>query len=153
MSGSPAFDIPPDLYGAGGSLRGWYTDPAGAVVQFERPTRATREMTEWLVGPGLARLRGRFPQATNMILVLDLSLMEGRDPAARVVMLDAARKVGSIIGRRILIPPVKTNAVYLTTLHAASALLSAVGINLEIAKSLADVIAEAKLKPAGPVPR
>jgi hypothetical protein len=150
MTGSPAFDAPPDLHGAG-VLRAWFTDPPGAVVQMMRPSRGTVEVADWMVGPGYARLRGRFPGADSLILVMDLSLMEGRDRAARVVMMDKGREFNRLFARTFIIPPLKTNPVYPTTLHAAAALLTAFGVDLKVESSLANVIAQWKLKPAPPV--
>jgi hypothetical protein len=150
MSGSPAFDVPPDIYGAR-VLRAWFTDPPGVVVQMAEPSRGTVQIAEWMVGHGYARLRGRFPEAERLILVIDLSLMEGRDPAARAVMLDKAREFSQLFERTVIIPPLKGSPIYLTTLHAAAALLTAFGVDLKIEKSLAAVIAQWKLKPAPPV--
>jgi hypothetical protein len=150
MSDAPAFEEPPDVRGAG-LLRAWYTDPPGAVVQMVRRARGTKEMAEWMVGPGLAQLRGRFPGCSELILVIDLSLMEGRDPAARVVMMDAGRELAQLISQTFVIRPEKANPVYLTTLHAAAALLSAFGVSLTISGSLRDVISRFNLKPATPL--
>jgi hypothetical protein len=147
MTGAPAFDVPPDLHGAG-VLRAWFTDPPGAVVQMARPGRGTVEIANWMVGPGFARLHGRFPESESLILVMDLRLMEGRDPAARVVMMDKGREVNRLFARTFIIPPLKTNPVYLTTLHAAAALLTAFGVDLKIESSLPKVIAQCDLKPA-----
>ena len=147
MTHAPAFDRPPDLLGAG-CLRGWFTDPPGAVVQIAQPARGTKEMAEWLVGPMFLRLRGRFPTSEGMVLVLDLSLMDGRDTAARTVVIDRAREAGQIFGRVYIIAPLKTNAVYLTTLHAAATLLNALGRDIHIETSLIEVIQRCDLKPA-----
>jgi hypothetical protein len=149
MAHGPAFAVPPDLLGAG-NLRVWFTDPPGAIVQLSQPARGTKEMAEWLVGPGFARLRGRFP-AAEMILVIDLSLMEGRDSAAREVMIDKAREPGRIFARTFMIPPLKASAVYMATLHAASALFNALGRDINIERSLSAVIAQCELKPARPI--
>jgi hypothetical protein len=150
MGAEPAFEIPPDIQGAG-VLRAWFTEPPGAVVQLTHLTRGTKEVAEWLVGPGYARLRGRFPEAQGLILVIDLSLMDGRDAAARLVMLEKARESKMLFSKVVMIPPLKTNPVYLTTLHAAAALLNAFGLDLKIEKSLEEVIARCKLKPASAV--
>src|SRR5262245_48272351 len=98
MTHAPAFDRPPDLLGAG-CPRGWFTDPPGAIVQIAQPARGTKEMAEWLVGPAFLRLRGRFPTAEGMVLVIDLSLMDGRDTAARTLIIERARQAGKIFGR------------------------------------------------------
>jgi hypothetical protein len=150
MRGEPAFEIPPDILGAG-LLRAWFTEPPGAVVQLTQLTRGTKELAEWLVGPGYARLRGRFPEAQGLILVVDLSLMDGRDAAARAVMLEKARESKMLFSKTFMIPPMKANPVYLTTLHAAAALLTAFGVDLKIEKSVEEVIARCKLKPAAAV--
>jgi hypothetical protein len=150
MVGTPAFDVPPDILGAR-VLRAWFTDPPGVVVQMAQPSRGTVELAEWMVGPGYTRLRGRFPASERLILVIDLSLMEGRDPAARAVMMDKAREFNRLFERTIIIPPLQSNPVYLTTLHAAAALLTAFGVDLKLEKSLAGVIAQWKLTPAPPL--
>jgi len=150
MRGAPAFDLPPDLIGAGG-LRMWFTDPPGAIVQLAQSARGTKEMAEWLIGPAFARVRGRFPAEDALILVIDLSLMNGRDPAARAVIMDKARESGRLFTRTFLVPPAKASAVYLTTMHAAAALMNALGRDINIESSLADVIARCEMKPAGPV--
>jgi hypothetical protein len=148
MRGAPAFDLPPDLTGAGG-LRMWFTDPPGVIVQIAQPARGTKEMAEWLIGPGFTRVRGRFPGADALILVIDLSLMNGRDPAARVVIMDKAREPGRLFARTFLVPPLKASAVYLTTMHAAAALMNALGRDIHVESSLAEVIAQCDMKPAG----
>jgi hypothetical protein len=45
-------------------------------------------MAQWLVGPGYDALLARSPTVETLILVLDMRAMQGRDPAARRVMLD-----------------------------------------------------------------
>lgn len=150
MTGAPAFDTRPDLYGAGG-LRAWFTDPPGLVVQIARPGRGTQEMAAWLIGPGAARLRGRFPGMSGLVLVIDLTLMEGRDPDARALMLERATEDSGVLSRVIIVPPAKPNAVYLTTLHAAVSLLKSIGRDITIESSLASAIAALGLKPAAPV--
>jgi hypothetical protein len=148
MSGLPVFQVPPDLVGPG-ELRVWFTEPPGAVMQMIARGRGTKEMAEWLVGPALTRLRDRFPQCSQLILVLDFALLEGRDPAARVVMMDKGRECAALFSQSFLIRPEKANPVYITTLHAAAALLSAFGVNLEISNSLREVISRCNLHPAG----
>jgi hypothetical protein len=127
MDGAPAFDTPPHVQ-ALGQLRAWFTDPPGAVLQFARLSRGTVEVAEWAVTNGVARLRGRFPEPRGMLLVMDLSLMDGRDPAARGVMLEHAREVRGMFSRIRIVPPLRTNTVYLGTLHAAVLVLNALGI-------------------------
>jgi hypothetical protein len=143
-----AFDVPPDAQGPG-NLWAWFTDPPGVVVQMISPERGTKEMAEWLVGPGFTQLRARFPQESSLVLVLDFSQMLGRDAAARVVLMEKAREARELFARTYLVPPTKVNPVYLTTLHAAAALLSGFGIDLVIARSLAEVRAQCPLALAG----
>jgi hypothetical protein len=147
MTGAPAFNSAPDFQGVG-ALRAWFTDPPGAIVQMARPGRWTQEMAAWMVGPGNARLRGRFPGASGLLLVLDLTLMDGREPGARALMLERASKGGGLVTRIILIPPANANPVYLTTLRAAVTLLKALGKDIKIERSLTKAIAEFGLKPA-----
>lgn len=150
MTGAPAFDTRPDLYGPSG-LRVWFTEPPGLVVQMARPSRGTHEMAAWLIGPGYARLRGRFPGLSGLALVIDLSLMDGRDPDARALMLERASENNGVVSRIIIVPPAKPNPVYLTTLHAAVTLLNSIGRDITIESSLEKAIATFGLKPAAPV--
>lgn len=146
MAHGPPFDRVPDLLGAG-VVQVWFTDPPGAIVQLSQPSRGTKEMAEWLVGPGFTRVHGRFP-AQELTLVLDLSLMEGRDSAAREVIIGKARESGRMFARVIMIPPLKASSVYMATLHAAIALFKALGRDISIERRLKDVIAQCDLKPA-----
>jgi hypothetical protein len=148
MSGERGFAGPPHLAGEA-NLRAWFTEPAGALVQMVKPSRGTREMAEWLVGAAFDRLRERFPNDTNLILVMDFSLMEGRDPIARSIMMDKARECRELFARSFIVPPLKASPIYMTALHAAAALLTAFGVNLGIERSLEDVLAKCPLKPLG----
>jgi hypothetical protein len=152
MAVTRAFPVPPDIHGVD-NVAAWFTDPPGVIIQMLEPSRGTKAMADWMVGPGLDRLRSRFPHAQRLYFVLDVSAMNGRDPAARVVLMDKAREIAGLFEHSFVIPPLKANPVYTATLHAAAALLSAFGVKLEIASSLADVIARCKLKPAGPAGR
>jgi hypothetical protein len=143
-----AFDVPPNARGPD-NLQAWFTAPPGVLVRMVSPTRGTKEMAEWLVGPGFALLRARFPDEGSLVLVLDFSKMLGRDSAARVVMMDKAREARQLFARTFVIPPAKSNPVYMTTLYAAAALLTGFGIHLVIARSLDQVLAQCPLEPAG----
>jgi hypothetical protein len=151
MTGDPAFDAPPDLHG-GGVLRAWFTDPPGALVQFMRPSRGTQEMAGWVIGPLYSKLRARFPEATMLTLVIDLTLMDGRDPAARAMLLERVSQGRGVIGRVGLVPPPKTSPVYLTTFHAAVTVLNSLGKEVRVESSLEKLIKDLGLKPVGALP-
>ena len=124
----------------------WYTDPPGVVLQLAAPIRGNVEMAEWLCGPGVERLRVRYPNVKGLVLVMDLTLMDGREPDARAVMLRNAAEMRGLFAKVFVVPPAKANRIYLSTLHAAAAVLSAFGVKLSIERSLTMVFARCPLK-------
>jgi hypothetical protein len=150
----PAFTSPPHVRFGNNEAVAWVVHPPGGVAQLTAEVRGTRELAQWVVGPALRVMLDTYPEHRGLIIVLDLSLMQGRDPAARAVMLEKARELARCVGHTYLVPPLKTNAVYRTTLHAAVALLSTLGIHVEMVTSAAEVIERLKLQPvASPTPR
>lgn len=109
--------------------------------------RGTRALAEWVVGPALQSMLQMYPEQEDFVIVLDLSAMQGREPAARVVMMDKARELGRRVTRSFIVPPVKINPVYRTTLHAAAALLTGFGIHIEFVSSATEVIDRLRLTP------
>lgn len=47
----------------------------------------------------------------------------------------------------VIVPPLKTDPVYLSTSHAAAALRSGLGIHIEFVKSAAEVVTRMQLTP------
>ncbi|HKU43714.1 MAG TPA: hypothetical protein VJR89_36395 [Polyangiales bacterium] len=136
MTLAPLFLVQPHLECPHGPLRAWFTAPAGAAVQLSAAGEFTESMARWMVGPGLDALRARFPADPNLLLVLDIRHMTGRPVSVRSVLMDAAREHASTFSRILIAPPLHINAVYLTGLHAAAALVGAFGPHVEITSDL-----------------
>jgi hypothetical protein len=141
----PAFPVAPHIRHEGGTIACWYTEPPGAVVQLTRSVKGTVPLAEWMVGAGYDQLIARYPTAETLILVLDIRAMVGRDPAARSVMLEKARSQKRGRFNSFIVPPTDSSKIYLTTLHAAAALVNTFGSRLQIVKSLREVIVAQKL--------
>jgi hypothetical protein len=109
-------------------------------------------MASWIIGTLYSKLRGRFPEATTLTLVIDLTLMDGRDPAARAMLLERASQARGVIGRVGLVPPSKSNPVYLTTFHAAVTVLNALSKEVRVESSLEKLIKDMSVKPVGALP-
>jgi hypothetical protein len=105
-------------------------------VQLTGSAVFSKEMAEWIVGPGFAALNQRFPHGTELSLLLDLRPMLSREPAARPVIMSAATKHLGMFARVGVIAPAKPPPLYMTTLHAAVALLSAIGPEIRIFETL-----------------
>lgn len=142
-----AFACAPHRTDPDGQIGSWYTEPPGVVVQLLRPAEGTLEMCNWLAGPGTDALLRRFP-SEPLILVFDMRLMTGREPRARNALIEPAKKLKPRIQHGVLLPPERASRVYLSSLYAATALLSVFGYHLELASSLETVIAKYRLVPA-----
>jgi len=132
----PVFASAPDLRFEGGQLVAWFTDPPGVVVQLTEATAFTKEMAEWMVGPGFAALHQRFPQGCKLQLLLDIRPMISREPAARAMFMSAATRHLFLFAKLGVIAPAKPPPLYMTTLHGAIALLSAIGPEISIFETL-----------------
>jgi hypothetical protein len=145
----PPFDARPDVIDPTGTVAAWYTDPPGVIIQFTRPTRGTTELARWVVGPGNDALWRRFRDGSKVILVFDLSLMDGRDAEARALLHESARVNKERVARTIVIPPKGASSAYLSALRVATLLLKIIGFRVEIESSITYVIAECHMKSAG----
>jgi hypothetical protein len=134
-----AFKGAPHLMDPSRALSAWFTDPPGVFVQFARRTALTLPLAEWLAGPLTASLTKRFPGNEPLIFVLDLTQMDGRDPSARPLIVEAGRALGSRAGRAVLVPPLNTSRVYLASLHAAASLARVVGLTVSV-ESLSEAV-------------
>ena len=145
----PVFSCAPHLQADGGKLVAWFTEPAGAVVQLMDAAVFTKEMAEWMVGPGFTQLSKRFAtRETELCLLLDLRPMLSREPAARPVVMSAASKYLKLFTKVGIIPPAKPPPLYMTTLHGAVALLSAIGPEICIYETLEGALAAMQLSTA-----
>ena len=143
-----AFASAPHLVHPSKDVVCWFTDPPGLVIQFARATQGTRSMTEWLGHAAQDALLARFPSHHHLVVVLDLSLMAGREPGARNGLVEPAKRIKSRVARTILLPPRTASRVYLGSMYAATALLSACGIHVEISQSLPKALAAHGLRAA-----
>ena len=141
-----AFPVEPHLQHSSGSLVAWFTEPPGAVVQLTKRVRGTVDLALWLVGPACHELFLRFPDAKELLVVFDLSQMEGRDPAARAALLEKAKTLRPGMMRAVVIPPIGASAVYLSSLRVAVAILQVFGVAVDIETSLNSVLASRGLK-------
>jgi hypothetical protein len=141
----PAFPEPPHL--RFGSIASWFTHPAGSVVQFLEPTRATLPMANWLVGPGFDELMLRFP-TQRLTLVLDLSLMLSRTSASRSVFLGKVRQVGARFGRGALISPRVLKPAAARSVEVSVALIRALGVDVAVFPTASAAIGEWGLRRA-----
>lgn len=146
MTIEPAFTEPPHIrYGKEDEIHAWFTDPPGAIVQLAKPQRATLEQARWLVDEGVTLLRKRFSPDEKVILVLDYRNMTSRDNAARTLMMERAPDIAHHFAGVFIVPPLVASPVYRTTLRAAAALVSALGVNIHIVESLQEVMERHKL--------
>lgn len=136
---SPAFPSPPNLTDPSGTVALWFSEPPGAVVQFQSVARGTPQLAACLVGPARDALLARFPGTGPLVLVLDLSRMDGRDPAIRKVLMDGMRNTATRVARALIVPPSGASRVYLASLHAAASLARVFGVDARL-KSLPEAL-------------
>jgi hypothetical protein len=149
-AGTWAFSAMPHLVHPSRDVACWLTDPPGAVIQITRPAEGTRNMTSWMAKDAHELLLARFPAVHDLTIILDLSLMTGRDAGARNALVEPAKRLKSRVARTILLPPRSASRVYLGSLFAATAVLSAFGIHVQIENSLPSVLAKYGLRAAAP---
>jgi hypothetical protein len=89
-------------------------------------------LARWLVGPALSRLQERFPGDVKVRLVMDLSLMTGRDPAVRPILVETTKRMGHRIEHSTIVAPQNAGVVYLASLKASVSLLRVFGVPIEI---------------------
>ena len=142
-----AFAVPPHTQCSDVAV-GWLTLPAGAVIQWVRPARATLEHAKWLVGPAFEQLETRYPNHSAWTIVLDFEHMTGRTAASRSTVLAKARQCSGRIGRCFVVLPRQTSPAHLYGVRAGIALARTFGIRVEIAESAARAIAIAGLRVA-----
>lgn len=135
----PAFQVAPDLIDPTRTVAVWFTDPPGAVIQFVKRERGTIDLAEWLRRSVRNRLLAQFPGNGPLTFVLDLGLMDGRDPLARPVLHDVARSLKARIGDALVVTPVEASPMQLAAIHSGIALLRVFGVMVAI-KSLPDAL-------------
>jgi hypothetical protein len=145
VSSRAAFARAPHL--SYGGVAVWFTSPPGAVFQLLEPVRGTLDLINWMVGPAYDELERRFPGRNALIFVFDLELMTGRTAASRSVFLGKAREVGKRFAEGLFVPPRAASVAYRTSMHAAVALVRALGVHVEFASSAVSAVASRNLKP------
>ena len=145
MNVTAVFEASPHVVCEVGPLHAWFTEPRGVVVQLMEAAPVTTDMARWLVGPGFEQLLKRFASPTELTLVLDIRPMTERDRAVRTLLMDHAREHVWRFADVVVIPPLQINAVYLTTLHAAAALLGAFGAKVRIESSVPQALQKCQL--------
>ena len=144
---APAFDVLPHLRDPSGVVAVWYTEPPGVVLQMVVPSEGTVELAQWLVGPSRTELERRFSDAVELVLIMDLRLMTGRDPRARSLVIELAKALKPRAQRFIVIPPRAFSPTLRRTMEVTVALLRVFGVKIELAQSLTFVLASTGLKP------
>jgi hypothetical protein len=147
-AGPLAFTVPPHLVHPSKDLVCWFTDPPGIVIQIVNAVPGTLSMASWLGRTAQAALFARFPGVHDLIVVLDLRSMTGREPAARGGLVEPAKRMKSRVTRTILLPPKNASQVYLGSMYAATALLSAFGVHVDIQRGMGKVLASYGLRAA-----
>lgn len=126
-----AFTGTPHLVDPSQTVAVWFTDPPGAVVQFVRRAPCTVPLAQWMATSARARLVERFASSASLVFVLDLSLMDGRDPLARPIIVECAREFASRARARV-VPPRDASRVYLAGIHVAASVARVFGIEVSI---------------------
>lgn len=130
-----------------GPLEAWFTLPAGAVLQLTEAAPFTKAMAEWIVGPAYEAFVLHFPGETQLRLLFDLRPLVAREPAANRVLLDAGAKYMRMFSQVALVTPLKPPPLYMTTLHAGVALLSAFGPDIALYADLPSALTQLGIQP------
>jgi hypothetical protein len=123
---------PPHLTDASRTLGVWFTEPPGMVVRFLRRATFTQPLAHWLAGPACDGLRDRFAAEESFAFVLDLSHMDGRDPAVRPIILDGVRPWAARAQRAVVVPPETAGRVYLASVRGAASLARLMGLTVAV---------------------
>ena len=139
-----AFSDPPHLRYED-SVFVWFTHPAGAVVQLQRPERITIPLTNWLVETAFTELIRRFPHSRGLTLVFDYSLMLGRTSASRSLLLGKVRESGGLFARAYLILPPLVSPALKRSVDASLRVASEMGVEARLIGSVRQAIATCAL--------
>ena len=131
-----------------GSVSARFIEPAGVLLQFQRPARGTTEMAEWLAGPGLTLLFERFPQSRELLVILDMRLMTGRSASARALLIQAGVRCVGRVGQAVVLPSQQMGEAYLQVVEAGVALVRLAGLRVEIEHDLPAVLARYAVRTA-----
>lgn len=145
-----AFTGSPHLMDPSQTLAVWFTDPPGAVLQFVRRAPCTVPLAQWMATSARARLVERFASSAALVFVLDLTLMDGRDPLARPIIVECAREFSSRACAKV-VPPRDASRVYLAGIHVAASVARVFGLDVSIESTPEAALRALKMaSPTGP---
>jgi hypothetical protein len=130
------FPTSPHIASPGGEVVGYYTDPPGVVMQFAHAVKGTEELARWLLVPAVQQIFTRFPGNNEIVFVMDLSMMTGREMGARALLIQHAPGMRHRFSRLFILPPLIAPPFYAGTLNTAAALLRTMSVNVDIVPSL-----------------
>jgi hypothetical protein len=116
------------------------------VLQFTRPTRGTAELARWLVGPGYTQLTRRFPDSSELYVVLDMRQMTGRSATARALLIEHSKLVAKQLGQVVVIPSLHLGALYVKVIEATALMLRPFGVHITIEHDLQHALCEAGVR-------
>ncbi|HEX4334862.1 MAG TPA: hypothetical protein VH062_03050 [Polyangiaceae bacterium] len=145
-----AFPSEPQLSSPSGVVACWFTDPPGMIIQITQRTQGTLEGAQWIGGPAIDAMLRRFSKREWLTLVLDLRLMTGREPAARHSLVAPAKSLKSRLARIVVVAPERASSIYLSSLLAATTLLSVFGYRVDLKRSLEVVVKKHRIRVAAP---
>jgi hypothetical protein len=141
-----AFPEPPHLTDPSGAIAIWYTQPPGVVLQLTRPVHGTVSHAQWLAGPAREEMLRRFPHQ-ELIVLFDVHLATGRDPAMRPIMLDVGRGLLGRAERVVVVLPRHLSPAIRSAMEVTLSILRVFGLPLEAASSLTYTLAATGLRP------
>ena len=133
------FKAPAHLMDPSRTVVAWFTDPPGIFIQFARRAVFSLPLAQWMAGPMCAALTKRYPAPQPIVLILDLTRMDGRDPQVRPIIVDASRAFASRTRRAVVVPPHDASRVYLASVTAAASLARLFGLTVAV-ESLSDAV-------------
>jgi hypothetical protein len=138
---SAPFAVAPHVTDPSGLVAAWWTDPPGVLVQLTGPARGTTEMAEWLIGPAFDQVVRRFPDASDLRVILDMRQMTGRSATARSLLLQRGKTLIGRVTHVVLVPSTLLGPAYIKVVEAAALLLRGAGLRVDVEASLERVIA------------
>jgi hypothetical protein len=140
------FPISPQLRSPGAEIVGFYTDPPGVVMQFAQPVKGTEELARWLLVHAIQQIFARFPGRNDILFVMDLRMMAGRELGARSLLVQHGPGLRHRFSHLYILPPLVAAPFYAGTLHTAASLLRTLGLHIDIEPSMERIFAVRQLR-------
>jgi hypothetical protein len=118
------------------------------VFQLMETTAMTEPMASWVAGPAFNSMIATFPDDRGFLFIIDLRAMTTRGPSVRAIFMKLARDSGSLLAATVIIPPRRSNPLYLGALQTASELVTPFGPRLQITTEWEAVLQRYRLTPA-----